>query len=109
MSGLPDELSSLMTETVTLEPAIQPPDKFNKFAFGPAVDVNAYIVRANKRALDRSGRELISTVQAFLADPELAVSADDRLTLPDGSRPAIIQVLGAKDEEGSDYWLEIRA
>jgi hypothetical protein len=43
-----------------------------------------------------------------LADPALAVSTDDRLTLPDGSKPAIIEVLSSKDDEG-DYYLELRA
>jgi hypothetical protein len=43
-----------------------------------------------------------------LADPTLAVTTDDRLTLPDGTQPAIIEVLGAKDDVG-DYYLELRA
>ena len=107
--ALPEDLTELMTDTVTLEPAVQPPDRNNKFSYGAAIEVGAYIVRANKRVLDRRGRELISTVQVFLADPELVVTADDRLTLEDGSRPAIIQVLGGKDEDGNDYWLELRA
>lgn len=109
MSPLAEELVDLMNDTVVLEPVSGPPDKFNNFTFGPAVEVDCYLVRSNKRALNRSGRELISTVQAILADPDLTVTADDRLTLPDGSQPAIIEVHSASDEEGNAYWLEVRA
>lgn len=107
--ALPDELVTLMHDEVILEPVIGLPDRNNNFTYGAAVTVGCYLVRENKRALDRRGRELISTVQAFLADPDLVVTVDDRLTLPDGTKPAIIQVLSAKDEDGNDYWLEIRA
>lgn len=107
MSPLDPELIELMLDEVTIEPKTGV-DKFNNFSYGPAVIVDCQITRVNRRALDRAGRELISTVQVILADPTLAVTADDRLTLPDGSRPAIIEVLSAKDDEG-DYYLELRA
>jgi hypothetical protein len=106
--ALPEELAAIMTEEVILEPAVQPPDKMNKFTYGVSVTVDAYIVRANKRVINRMGRETTSTVQAILADPDLVVSVDDRITLPDGTQPAIIEVNGARDEEGNNYWLEVR-
>jgi hypothetical protein len=107
-SGLPQELIELMNDEVILEPATGL-DKFNNLSFGSPVTVKAYVSRTNRRALDRGGRELISTVQAILSNPALVVTADDRLTLEDGTRPAIIEVLSAKDELGNDYYLEIRA
>lgn len=109
MSPLPSELVDLMNDSVVLEPAIQPPDKFNNFSYGAPVTVACYLVRKNLRAIGRSGRELVSTIQAILANPDITVTADDRLTLPDGSKPAIIQVLSSKDENGNPYWLEVRA
>lgn len=107
MSPLPADLTALMLDQVTIEPVIGK-DKFNNFQFGPATTVKCQIVRANKEARDRGGRELTSTVQVILADPTLNISTDSRLTLPDGSHPAIIEIMGAKDDV-SDYWLEIRA
>lgn len=107
--ALPEELVALMHDEVTLEPVSGLPDRNNNFSYGAPVTVGCYLVRENKRALDRRGRELISTVQVFLANPDLVVTADDRLTLPDGTKPAIIEVHSAKDEDGNNYWLEIRA
>lgn len=107
MSPLPPELVAMMLDEVTLEHATDT-DKFNNFVFADPVTAKCQIVRVNRRALDRSGRELISTVQIILADPTLEVSADDKLTLPDGATPAIIEVLSTKDEVGP-YYLEVRA
>jgi hypothetical protein len=107
MSPLEAELISLMLDEITLEPRTGV-DKFNNFTYGTSVTVRCQVVRINRRSLSRDGREIISTVQIILADPTLTVTADDRLTLPDGTRPAIIEVLSAKDNVG-DYYLEIRA
>jgi hypothetical protein len=105
----------MMPDTVGLEPTLAHPDgtpvidKYNNFSYGPSVAVPCYVARTNKRVLDVRGRELVSTVQVFLGLPELKVTVNDRITLPDGARPAIIQVLGSEDENGEPYHLEIRA
>lgn len=104
---LDPNLVDLMVEEVVLEPATGL-DKFNNFIYGDPVTVRCKIVRMNVRALERDGRELTSTVQVFLADPDMTVTANDRMTLPDGSRPAIVDVRSAYDESGP-YYLEIRA
>lgn len=109
--ALDPELAELMTETVTIEPAQNGPGQLNKhgeFTFGAPVQVKAYITRMNVEAIDRGGRQTTSTVQAILAQPELNVTLDDRITLPDGSHPNIIEVQAAKDEEGQPYYLEVR-
>lgn len=104
---LEPDLLDLMTETVTLEPAVGQ-DRFNNFEFGPAHPVKCYIARANRRVLNAQGRDVISTVQIFLAEPELTVTVNDRLTLPNGSVQPIHEVLGGRDDVGP-YWLEVRA
>lgn len=108
MSPLDQALIDMMIDEITLEPCTSK-DKFNDLTFGtPVTNIKCQIYRMNKRALDRAGREVTSTVQVILSTPELPVSADDRLTLPDGTHPPIIEVLAAKDEVGP-YYLEIRA
>lgn len=97
-----------MHDVITLEPATGT-DQYNNFTFGTPVETTCYMQRRNIRALDKSGREVTSAVQLILANPDLAVSVNDRLTLPDGSRRAIIEVLGAPNENGEPYWLEVRA
>ncbi len=103
---LDPQLIELMIDTVTIEPKTGI-DKFNNIQYGDAVTVQCQIERMNKRVLDRTGRELISTVGIILATPELSVGAEDRVTLPDGSQPAIMEVLAVKDEVGP-YYLELR-
>lgn len=104
---LEQELIDLMLDTVVLEP-VTGKDKFTKLLFAEAITPRCQIVRMNKRALTESGRETISTVQIIFAEPELEISVNDRLTLSDGSNPAIIQVMAVKDDEGP-YYLEVRA
>jgi hypothetical protein len=107
MSGLEPELVDLMLDAAVIEPQIGI-DKFNNFSYGDPISVRCQIARTNKRALDKAGRETISTVQVILADPTLVVTVDDRLTLSDGDQPAIVEVLSVKDDEG-EYYLELRA
>lgn len=101
------DLLELMTDEIILEPAVGP-DKFNSYQYGPPRTVKCYIARQNRRVLNREGREVISTVQCFLAEPALVVTVNDKLTLPGGSVQPIHEVLGGRDDEGP-YWLEVRA
>lgn len=107
MSPLEQELIDLMLDTVAIEPSLGP-DKYNNLTWGDPLTPRCQIVRMNKRALDRDGREVTSFVQVILADPSLVVTLDDRLTLSDGTWPPIIEILSAKDDTG-DYYLELRA
>jgi hypothetical protein len=101
------ELLDLMLDTVTLEPSTGF-TKYNDPTYGTPIAVQCHIVRMNKRALDRSGREVTSTVQVILADPTLEIDTNARLTLPDGSRPAIVQLNAEEDDQGP-YLLEVWA
>lgn len=102
------ELTRLMHDTVTLELRMGV-DKFNNFLFGSPFTAQCKISKDNRRVLDAEGRETTSTVQIIFADPTIGITVDSRLTLPDGTKPAILEVLGSADETGSPYWLEIRA
>lgn len=104
---LEQELIDLMLDTIVLERATTK-DKFAKFNYEVAAHPRCQIVRMNKRALTEAGRETTSTLQCILADPTLDVTVNDRLTLSDGSTPAIIEIDAVKDDEGP-YYLEIRA
>lgn len=105
---LEPELIALMHHEVTLEAA----GSLNKYgqidSYGAPVTVKCYLKRMSVQAVDRRGAIVLSEVQAILADPTLVVNLDDRLTLPDGSQPNIIQILAADDDVGP-YYLEVRA
>lgn len=103
---LEPELLALMTSTVVLEPCTGR-DQFGRFEYGAPVSVDCYLIRATVKAVNDQGEEVTSDVQAILAQPELAVSTNDRLTLPGGRQLPIVQVLAANDDEGP-YYLEVR-
>lgn len=105
---LEQELIDLMIDEVTLEPATGT-DKYNNFVYDtPLTGVQCQVSRTNRRVINKEGREVISTVQIIFADPTLEIDVNTRLTLADGSQPAIIELLSASDETGP-YYLEIRA
>lgn len=106
MSPIPNELTDLMIDSVTLEPSLGP-NRYNTLQYGPAVAVQCQVIRSSKRALSREGREVTSWVQVVLADPTLAVSLDDRLTLADGQAVPLIEIMAIKDEDGP-YYVELR-
>ena len=111
--GLDAALIELMHDEIKLE-APSGRDKFNNQTYAAPITVKCYIQRTNVEARSETGEELTSTVQAILAQPELPVTVDWKLTLPDepphnGDTPAIMQILSAKDERGDPYYLEIRA
>lgn len=107
--GLPQELKDIMQQVLVIEPADGGLNKYGEASHDVFITVDCYVVRDNKRARDKEGRETSSTLQAILANPTLEITSDAKLTLADGSHPRIIEIMSAHDELGNDYWLEIRA
>lgn len=111
---LEQALIDLMLDVLAIEPVIKDGggapilDKYGKTTWSSPVPVRCQYARANKISRTRTGTEMVSTFQAILADPNLVINELDRITLSDGSHPAIIEVLSLKDDEGP-YYLEIRA
>lgn len=113
MSPLDAELLALMHEEVTIEHKVGV-DKFNNFTYSDPVTVKCMIVTNVKRGIgvdgrvlaSRDGREVVVTANIFL-DPTVVVGPHDRVTLPDGSQPAIQEIHAADDETGA-YYSEIR-
>jgi len=101
------ELLELMLDAVAIEPKIGV-SQTNVVQYGEPRSVQCQLSWQITRLIDREGREVTSTVHVILAEPDLVITADDRLTLSNGDSPAILQVLGSKDDVGY-YWLEIRA
>lgn len=108
MSPIEQALLDLMLDEITIEQRTGV-TSYNDFTFGtPITGVRCQIVRSNKRTLDSTGREVTSEVQIILGRPDIHVTLEDRITLPDGSQPAIINIQAAKDDVG-DYYEEIMA
>jgi hypothetical protein len=104
---LEQALKDLMLDHIGVE-LFTGTDRYNNKTFGPLMsDLQCQITYMNVQSVDRGGRELISTAQIIMADPELPITPDARVTMPDGTHPSIIQVLSAKDDVGK-YYLEVR-
>jgi hypothetical protein len=111
---LEQELIDMMLDVLVLESVVKDSagvpikDKFGKLTWTEPLPVRCQYARMNKISQTRDGVEVTSTFQAILADPTIVINDSDRVTLSDGSHPAIIQVLALKDDQGP-YYLEIRA
>lgn len=111
---LEQELIDMMLDVLVIEPVVKNyagvpiKDAFGQMTWTDPVPVRCQVVRMNKIARGRLGLEIMSTLQAILADPNLVINESDLITLSDGSHPAIIEVLAVKDDAGP-YYLEVRA
>lgn len=106
--ALDQDLIDLMTDQVTIELATGH-DSHNNTTFGSPTSVDGYIYNQQKKVIDRSGKEVVSEVGVILAKPELEVTTEARITLPNGRQPEIKAVLSAKDDLGDPFYLEVRA
>jgi hypothetical protein len=106
--GLDPELAALMQESITVELSGER-NAYGEFIYTDPITVNAYIARETIQTINREGTEVTSTVQMYLARPELEVTPDTRVTLPNGDQPKVISVHSARDELNEPYYLELRA
>lgn len=57
-----------------------------------------------RRIVDSTGEERLSRARVFF-DGTFTLELRDRLTLPDGTAPRILQLYGPRDETGAvDHW-----
>lgn len=91
------ELQGMMAHTVTLEQFVVK-DGYSRPSFTSPVTLKARIEQRNQFVRDNAGREVVSSTTVYL-EP-VAVRIEDRLTLPDGSTPAILSVQSVDDEVG---------
>lgn len=101
------DLIELMLDEVTLEPWTGK-DRYANPVFGSPRTAKCRIEHNTRRIISVEGHEKVSSAQVTLADPTLPISTKDRLTLPDGSQPAILKIAAAKDEVGP-YYLQVFA
>lgn len=107
MSPIEQDLLDIMLDVIVIE-HITGTDKFANPTFAAPVSVKCYITHRTRIAFNKEGKEIMTTVEAILGDPNTVVSVDDQITLSDGSKRPIHEVLSGKDDKGA-YWLEVRA
>ena len=82
-------------------------DAYGNIEYGASVEVKAFIVRKQKQVLRApDGREVISPCQVLIPE-SYEVDVIDRITLPDGTAPAIVEVRPLLDDKGKPYITEV--
>lgn len=93
-----DDLLDLMPNTVTVQPFVSR-DSYGAASYGSPVSYRARVNYKTHNILGSDGQLILSNGTIWMAcdDP---MTADDRVTLDDGSTPVILKVVRETDETG---------
>jgi len=97
--ALEQDFLEWFNQTITLEP-FTGVNTYGEPQYGTAVQYSAFVQRKTKLVRDRIGQEAVSTSQVYL-NGTVNVDIQDRITLPDGSRPVILSIEALPDETGN--------
>jgi hypothetical protein len=101
------EFDELLTETVTRQPYTGQ-DKYGQATFGSAENVQCRIVQ-RPEIVRQAGGESTGVMREVVAKARIYCRAvpgwglRDRVTLPDGSQPVILEVHTYPDEDGEHH------
>lgn len=93
--------SDLLNDTVTVEPYTGR-DVYGKPTYGTAVSFAARVVYAARGVITQRGETIRGTGEVWLSTTYV-VAQQDRVTLPDGTSPAILDVARYPDEAGAHH------
>ena len=99
-----DEMTDLLTDTVTIESFVSR-DGYGKPSYAPGVPYQCRIIGGSKETVSASGVEDTSTVAFFIAGSQ-PIQAGDRVTLPSRYSPISVFVQRAEtfsDEHGPHH------
>jgi len=96
------DLRLLMPDTVALELPVDARNVYGVITYGAAVDHQCRIEQTTSMVRDQDGRERVSGTQIFLAS-QIRIPPTTRVTLPDGSHPAIMSIESVQDENGAYF------
>jgi hypothetical protein len=99
--SLETEFLELMGEAITLK-APSSVDKYGKRAFGTAQSFTARVQPKVHMTRDSAGREVVGRGIVYVYGSP-SVTPEWELTLADGSKPVIIAVYRARDEDGAHH------
>lgn len=99
-------LAALLTQTVLHAPYTGQ-DGYGASTYGPAVTRAASIQYDVRQIPTPQGEQARSMTLVFL-NGDFALGARDKLTLPDGTSPAIQQLMAVNDVNGSLSHYEVR-
>ena len=90
-------LRAMLTQTIMQEPYAGR-DAYGKPSYGPPFERPARIQLRVETMTDQSGQERVSHT-TVVCDGDLPVTVNDRITVPDGTRPAVQRVYDLDDPD----------
>jgi len=94
----------LMCSTVTYEAVASRDDYGKPITYSAPVSYRAFVSNKRSRVVSRvSGTDVMSNGHVILNGIISSISPDDRLTLPDGSTPVLLNWGTANDENGPHH------
>jgi hypothetical protein len=100
------ELAELLTQTLTVEPKTGR-DKYDRLTYGPAVSYGCRVTNKQVLVALPDGSTRTSRAYVILDADAAALDREDKVTLPDGSKPPILSITPLNDEDGSVHHLEV--
>lgn len=91
----------LMTQTVTRE-AFSSYDAYAQASYAAGTSVTCRVVHKPRMVRNAEGKEVLSNAQIWCYGAP-GFSVKDRITLPDGTQPVILQVGKFPDENGNHH------
>ena len=96
-----ERISLSSCQTIIVEDDRQEPHR-RRSVFGPPVAYRGRVVDKQRLVVDANGQERVATTTAwFFGAPD--ITTDDRITLPDGRRPFILNIAHFPDEKGMHH------
>lgn len=96
------EFGDLMRQTAALYP-FEGQNEYGEAQYGNPVSIPCRIEYRPRRVLGAAMTETVATMTLYL-DKEPRVGMRDKLVLPDGTVPIIVQIERHPDENGIEYY-----
>lgn len=93
--------ADLFPATVTIAPYVSR-GTYGARTFGTAVSYSARVINKTQRVMAPDGTERIATGAVWILGTPI-VTAEDQITLPDGSTPSILSVQPIPDQDGAHH------
>jgi hypothetical protein len=81
-------------------------DGYGKIKWSDGVPLQAFISKKQRKIVMTDGREVVSGFQVLIPESVL-IGVNDRIVMPDGSTPPILQVQAPLDDTGQAYVTEV--
>lgn len=98
------EFLELMPHTITLASITsRSSDGYYKLFHGTARSYRGLVEQGNTLIRDATGSEVVARTTVYVYTTTGAITVEDRITLPDGTTPAILDVRVFADENGTHH------